>query len=169
MALTGTDLFIVERGGTQYKMDADQIKTFVQANYIASDIPARDALTLDVGDEVYVVDASADGTVTTGGAKYIWDGAAFIKTAEDESFDVAISPTNLGYTASPTNGLVTSSTGTDATVPAVDGTNAGLATPAMFNNSHVAATSALTAPTNPVTVSAGQAVGFSISQLSALP
>lgn len=169
MALTSTDLFIVERGGVQYKMDADQVKTFVQANYIAADIAARDALTLDTGDEVYVVDASADGTVATGGAKYIWDGSAFIKMAEDESFDVTIAPTNLGYTPSPTNGLLTSTTGTDATIPSVDATNAGLATPTMFTNSHVPATSALTATTNPVTVSAGQAVGFSVSALAALP
>jgi len=34
--------------------------------------------------------------------------------------------TNLGYTASPTNGIVTSSTGTDATIPLADGTNSGL-------------------------------------------
>lgn len=169
MALAATDLFIVERGGVEYKMDADQLKAFLQANFIAADITARDALTLDAGDEVYVVDASADATVTTGGAKYIWDGAAFLKIAEDESFDVTIAPTNLGYTPSPTNGLVTSSTGTDATIPVVDATNAGLATPAMLANSHVAASAALTATTNPITVDAGQAVGFSISQLAALP
>jgi hypothetical protein len=34
--------------------------------------------------------------------------------------------TNLGYTASPTNGIVTSDTGTDATIPLATGTNAGL-------------------------------------------
>jgi hypothetical protein len=34
--------------------------------------------------------------------------------------------TDLSYTASPTNGIVTSSTGTDATIPLADGTNAGL-------------------------------------------
>ena len=39
--------------------------------------------------------------------------------------------TNLGYTASPTNGIVTSDTGTDATLTIVDGTNAGLVTPTM--------------------------------------
>lgn len=39
--------------------------------------------------------------------------------------------TNLGYTPSPTNGIVTSDTGTDATLTLVDGTNAGLASPAM--------------------------------------
>ena len=38
--------------------------------------------------------------------------------------------TNLAYTASPTNGIVTSNTGTDATLPLADGTNAGLLTAA---------------------------------------
>lgn len=38
--------------------------------------------------------------------------------------------TNLAYTASPTNGIVTSDTGTDATLSLVDGTNAGLMAPA---------------------------------------
>ncbi len=38
--------------------------------------------------------------------------------------------TNLGYTASPTNGTVTSDTGTDATLTLADGTNAGLMAPA---------------------------------------
>lgn len=40
--------------------------------------------------------------------------------------------TNLGYTASPTDGTVTSDTGNDATVPLADGTNAGLLAPADF-------------------------------------
>ena len=40
--------------------------------------------------------------------------------------------TNLGYTASPTNGIVTSDTGTDATLPLADGTNAGLLKPAKY-------------------------------------
>jgi hypothetical protein len=37
--------------------------------------------------------------------------------------------TDLAYTPSPTNGIVTSSTGTDATLPLADGTNAGLLKP----------------------------------------
>jgi hypothetical protein len=40
--------------------------------------------------------------------------------------------TDLGYTASATNGVVTSSTGTDATIPLADGTTAGLLKPADF-------------------------------------
>lgn len=38
--------------------------------------------------------------------------------------------TNLAYAASPTGGTVTSDTGTDATLPLADGTNAGLMAPA---------------------------------------
>lgn len=38
--------------------------------------------------------------------------------------------TNLGYSASATNGIVTNDTGTDATIPLGDGTNAGLLSPA---------------------------------------
>jgi len=37
--------------------------------------------------------------------------------------------TNLSYTASPTNGIVTSDTGNDATIPLADNTNAGLLSP----------------------------------------
>lgn len=40
--------------------------------------------------------------------------------------------TNLSYTASATNGIVVSDTGTDATIPLGTGTNAGLLAPAQF-------------------------------------
>ena len=40
--------------------------------------------------------------------------------------------TDLAYTPSPTNGIVTSSTGTDATIPLADDTNAGLLKPSKF-------------------------------------
>lgn len=40
--------------------------------------------------------------------------------------------TNLTYTASPTNGIVVSDTGTDATIPLADTTNAGLLSPSGF-------------------------------------
>jgi hypothetical protein len=42
--------------------------------------------------------------------------------------------TNLGYTASPTNGIVTSSDGTNATLTLATGVNAGLMTPAYFTS-----------------------------------
>lgn len=45
---------------------------------------------------------------------------------------VGLGITDLGYVASPTNGVVTSSTGIDATLPLADGTNSGLLKPADF-------------------------------------
>jgi hypothetical protein len=44
--------------------------------------------------------------------------------------DAFATETNLAYTASATQGVVTSDNGTDATIPAADGTNAGLFLPA---------------------------------------
>lgn len=44
----------------------------------------------------------------------------------------AVGATNLAYTAAAGNGIVTSDTGTDATLTAADGTNAGLMLPAGF-------------------------------------
>jgi len=46
--------------------------------------------------------------------------------------EAASGATNLGYTPSPTDGIVTSDTGTDATIPLADATNAGLLKPAKY-------------------------------------
>ena len=52
---------------------------------------------------------------------YVWnaDGSTWIDLGSD-------GVTNLGYTAGVSNGVVTSDTGTNATIPLADGTNAGL-------------------------------------------
>ena len=52
---------------------------------------------------------------------YVWneDGSTWIDLGSDGI-------TNLGYTAAVSNGVVTSSTGADATIPLADATNAGL-------------------------------------------
>lgn len=52
---------------------------------------------------------------------YVWneDGSTWIDLGSDGI-------TNLSYTAGVSNGVVTSDTGTDATIPLADGTNAGL-------------------------------------------
>lgn len=52
---------------------------------------------------------------------YVWneDGSTWIDLGSDGI-------TNLGYTAGVSNGVVTSDTGTDATIPLADATNAGL-------------------------------------------
>ena len=192
MAMQGSDYFIIERGSTVYNLLGSDILAYVQSNigsseYDVADIAARNALSgLSTGDRVFVVDASADATVASGWAIYVWRGSAFTKVAEEEGLDVVVGGADLGYTASATQGIVTSSSGTDATLPAANGTNAGLMIPAQFTKlsnititgavnldtlataSHAAVTLAGTTNSNPLTLS-GQAAGFSISQLTAAP
>jgi hypothetical protein len=57
---------------------------------VVADIAARDALTPFEGLKAFVTDASADPTVNSGGAEYVWNGSAWIKTYEAESLDVSI-------------------------------------------------------------------------------
>lgn len=192
MALQGSDYFLIERGSTVYNILGSDILAYVQANvgtseYDVADITARNALSnLSTGDRVFVADASADATVTTGWAIYVWQGAAFQKVAEEEGLDVIAGGADLGYTAAPTQGTVTSSSGTNAILPLATGTNAGLLAPADFTKlghvtvtgavnldslntaSHAAATLGGTTNNNPLTLS-GQELGFSISQLTAAP
>lgn len=57
------------------------------------DIAARDAIASPAnGSRVYVRDATADATVDSGAATYIYDGAntAFVKDSESESLDVVL-------------------------------------------------------------------------------
>lgn len=176
MALINSDLFIVERAGVQYKMTADAIADFVGAvrDYTTATIATRDALTgLNVGDRVFVTDASSDATVTSGWAVYRVQSVGpivYAKIQEQESMDLVISAsTNLTYSAGAASGTVNSDTGTNAIIPLADGTNAGLMPPAMFTNSHEAATSGLTAGTNPINVSGTQVLTLGITQLTALP
>lgn len=66
----------------------------------------------------------ADGQIywdTADDTLYVWsvDGNTWIDLGSDGI-------TNLSYTAGVSNGVVTSDTGTDATIPLADGTNAGL-------------------------------------------
>jgi len=192
MALQGSDNLAIQRGGTMYRILGSDILDYVLANvgttqYEVADIAARNALTnITLGDRVFVVDASADATVDTGWAIYTWRGAGWTKVAEEEGLDVVAGGANLTYTAAPTQGTVVSSSGTDAIIPAADGTNAGLMVPsqvtkvghlavtaatdldAMRTASHAAATLAGTTNTNPLTIS-GQVLGFSISQLTLAP
>ena len=193
MAVQGSDFFIIERAGAVYHALASDILAYVQASigtteYEVADIAARNALTgLSTGDRVFVVDASADATVDAGWAIYVYRaGGGWTKTAEAEGLDVVVGGANLSYTAAPTQGTVVSSSGTDAVIPAADGTNAGLMVPAQFTKvghltvtaptdldairgaSHAAVTLTGNANTTPLTLT-GQALGFSISQLTAAP
>lgn len=192
MGLQGSDFFLIERSGALYSLLGSDILAYIQANigtteYDVANIAARNALTgLSTGDRVFVIDATADATVSSGWAIYVWRGAAFTKVAEQEGLDVVVGGTDLSYTASPTQGVVVSSSGNDTVLPAGNVTNAGLMVPAQFNklanitvtgavnldtlsgSSHASATLVGNANTNPLTRS-GQAFGFSISQLTAAP
>jgi hypothetical protein len=193
MAIQSSDNFIIDRGGTAFRALASDIRDYVEAEigavaaYDVADIAARNALTgLNPGDRVFVVDATGDSTVDSGWAIYVWRGSAFTKTAEEEGLDVVAGGANLSYTASPTQGVVVSSSGTDAILPAGNATNAGLMVPSQFtklgnltitqpvdldaveSTAHPAVTLAGTTTTNPLTLT-GQTLGFSISQLSLAP
>lgn len=192
MAFQSTDQVAIERGGAIYRTVGSEILAYVRANlgtseYSVADIAARNALAnITTGDIVYVVDATGDATVTTGWAVYMWQGAAWSKISEQEGIDVVAGGTDLSYTTSPSQGVVVSSTGTDATLPLGTGTNAGLLAPAQFTKlsnitvtaatdldairgaSHNVVTTAGSANTNPIVVT-GQTLSFSISNLTAAP
>jgi hypothetical protein len=64
----------------------------VQAMQYAPTITARDNMTFTGNAMIYVADATADADVNTGGATYFYVHATqtFIRTAEDESMDLAL-------------------------------------------------------------------------------
>lgn len=64
---------------------------------IVADITARNALAPTKVMAVYVINATGDGTVTSGGAYYLFNptGSAWIKTGEGESMDVSLTWANI--------------------------------------------------------------------------
>ena len=96
----------------------------------AAVIAAGDASRLTVG-TVTTLDPGEDATAEIAGAVGAQTLSLGIpRGADGEGSGGGGGATNLAYTASPTGGTVTSDTGTDATIPLADGTNAGLMTPA---------------------------------------
>lgn len=193
MALQGSDLFVISRAGTHYKLLGSDLLAYIQANvgtseYEVATIAARNALTgLSVGDRVMVNDATGDATVATGWAIYVYRApSTWTKMAESEGLDVVVGGCDLTYTSGAGNGIIVSSSGADATLPAATASIAGLMVPAQFSKlalmactaatdldairsaSHAAATVSGSASTNPVTIS-GQAIGFSIANLTTAP
>lgn len=73
-----------------------QIPNEVKEVRIAANIAARNAMTgLFAGLNVYVTDATADPTVSSGGAYYLYDGTNWIKTGESESLDLVLQWANI--------------------------------------------------------------------------
>lgn len=58
-------------------------------------IAERNKATPTEGMQAYVLDASADSSVNSGAATYIYTGSAWVKTAEAESMDLVMNYTNL--------------------------------------------------------------------------
>lgn len=74
------------------KVPTTQIPSSYKECAVVADITARDAITDKFsGLHVWVVDASGDATVTSGGAEYIWTGSAWAKLTEAENLDVSVS------------------------------------------------------------------------------
>mgnify|MGYP006988875628 CR=1 FL=1 len=69
--------------------------SFKEAEVVA-DIDARDALTPFAGLHAFVIDASDDETVASGGAEYIYSGTAWVKLSELEDLDVSVTWENIG-------------------------------------------------------------------------
>lgn len=70
---------------------------------IVADIAARNALTPTTPIYVYVINATGDGTVASGGATYLYNPGttSWIKTSEAESMDVSV--TWASITGKPTS------------------------------------------------------------------
>ena len=77
---------------------------------------ANDIIDINVYETVETVEITVNPNLTTVNINQVTGGGGG-------------GATDLGYTPSPTNGIVTSSTGSGATIPLADGTNAGLFTP----------------------------------------
>lgn len=91
-------VYVTDAAGTalRHTITKSEVEAMVTAasgssNYLVSDIAARDAITTMVTtSKVYVQDASADATVDSGAAEYVYDGSAWVKVSEAESMDLTI-------------------------------------------------------------------------------
>lgn len=73
-----------------------QLPSQVKQLTIVDNIAERDSIpNLFAGLQVYVKDASADETVASGGAQYLYDGSTWIKTGEAESMDLVVGWDNI--------------------------------------------------------------------------
>lgn len=80
--------------GSNVEIKIASLQTVVSGKvpcYVVDDIAARDGLeSPKQGDLCWVKDATADETVSTGAAQYIYDGSAWVKIAEAESMDMIV-------------------------------------------------------------------------------
>lgn len=72
------------------KIPTTQIPSTFKEAYVVADIAARNALTAFSGMHALVLDATADATVETGGAEYVYDGTSWYKISELNDLDMVI-------------------------------------------------------------------------------
>jgi hypothetical protein len=77
------------------QVPAIQIPDNVKEIKVVNTIADRDALLVYEGLRVHVIDATADPTVDSGWAEYLWTGAEWVKTAENESIDIVLDWANI--------------------------------------------------------------------------
>lgn len=72
------------------KVPSTQIPSTFKEAHVVADIAARDALTAFSGMHALVLDATADATVESGGAEYVYDGTTWYKISELNDLDMVI-------------------------------------------------------------------------------
>lgn len=88
---TAAQVITTDGTNVQTRLDALEAGLSGSGVLVVADIAARDALPdKKSGLDVWVRDATADPTVDAGAARYLYDGAAWIKTAETESMDLVL-------------------------------------------------------------------------------
>ena len=77
------------------KIPTTQIPAEYKEAAVVNNITARDALNAFTGLHALVVDASADNTVESGGAEYVYNGTNWIKISELNDLDAVITWANI--------------------------------------------------------------------------
>lgn len=122
--VTSVDARITEKTGTTagklLALDENGLipSTLIPSSFkeaeVVADIAARDKLETFAGLHAFVIDATGDSTVKSGGAEYIYNGTQWIKISELEGLDAVINWENiqdkpafastfLGLTDTPSN------------------------------------------------------------------
>lgn len=122
-----TGLKWVTASGTGDLLSSNNLSDVTSASTSRTNLGLGTAATSDTGDFASASHTHTASNITDFDTEVSNNASVVANTAK-----VTNVTTNLGYTASPTDGTVTSSDGTDATVTLADGTNAGLLAPADF-------------------------------------
>lgn len=91
----------------------DASLTGVGSVIVVDDIAARNALSLTQNAQVMVIDATADATVNSGGATYVYrhSNTSWTKIAESESMDLAVAWANISGGPSSTPAQIDNAVG----------------------------------------------------------